>query len=82
MFYVFLCKNILPKIGQNPKLSKRIAELYNLSTAKGLRDISLPSHIYKPSKIVLHLIYKEIIRLICLNRFLKILTFSYISSPN
>ena len=84
LLYVFLTKNVLPKISQNLKLNKRIGEIYNLFAVspKGLRDLGLLSYIYKPSKIVSHLIFKETLCIIVLNRFLNILTFSYISSLN
>ena len=84
IFYAFLTRNALPKISQNLKLAKRVEELYNTfaAQAKGLKDINLLSHIYKPSQILSHLIYKETICLIYFSQFLRILTVSYISSIN
>jgi len=82
MFYVFLCKNILPKVSQNLKLNRRIAEIYNVFAVKGLRDLCLLSHIYQPAKIVSHLVLREVLCLICLGRFIDQITISYMSSLN
>ena len=80
IFYVFLSKNILPKISQNLKLNKRISEIYNTLATRGLKDLNLLSHIYKPSQILSYLIYKETICLVFLQNSLKILTTSYTAS--
>jgi hypothetical protein len=84
IFYAFPTRNALPKISQNLKLAKRVEELYNTfaAQAKGLKDINLLSHIYKPSRILSHLIYKETISLIYFPQSLRISTVSYISSTN
>jgi hypothetical protein len=84
IFYVFLTKHTLPKISQNLKLARRVEELYNAfaAQAKGLKDINLPSHTYKPSQILSHPAYREAICLIYFSQFLRIPTVSYISSIN
>jgi hypothetical protein len=84
IFYAFLTRNALPKISQNLKLAKRVEESYNAwgTQAKGLKDINLPSHIYKPTQILPHPIHKETIRLIHSPQFLRIPTLPYISSTN
>jgi hypothetical protein len=84
IFYAFLTRNALPKISQNLKLAKRVEELYNnwVSQAKGLKDINLLSHIYKPTQILSHSICRETICLIYFSQFLRISTVSYISSIN
>ena len=82
IFYVFLSKEILPRISQNLKLNKRISDIYAGMAAKNLKDLNLLSYIYKPSQILEYLIYKESICLVFLQNSLKILTISYISSLN
>ena len=82
LLYVFLTRNILPKISQNLKLNKRIAENYNSFAIKRLKDLNLLSYIYKPTQILSHLIYKETLCILFLNQFLKIITVAYISSLN
>lgn len=82
MFYVFLTKNILPKISQNLKLNKRIADIYTTFAIKKLKDLGLLSYIYQPSKIISYLIYKETISLLHLNKFLHIITIAFASSLN
>jgi len=82
LFYVFLTKNILPKISQNLKINKRIGEIYNTFATKRLKDINLLSYIYKPTQILSYLVYKETICLIFLNKFLRIITIAFISSLN
>ena len=79
LFYVFLTKNILPKISQNLKINKRIGEIYNTFATKRLKDINLLSYIYKPTQILSYLVYKETICLIFLNKFLRIITIAFIS---
>jgi hypothetical protein len=59
ILYIFVTKNTLPKISQNLKLNRRIIELYNNFSLKGLKDINLLSHIYKPYSILTYSIYKE-----------------------
>ncbi len=69
ILYVFLAKNILPRISQNLKLGKKISDVYNsFSLARG-KDINFLSHIYNPSNILSHSIYKETLCLIFLNKF-------------
>lgn len=82
LFYVFLTKNTLPKIGQNLKLNKKIIEFFNLFSLKGLKDINLLSYIYKPQAILLHRIYKESLCLLTLQKYIEVLTLSYIASLN
>lgn len=81
-FYVFLCKSVLPKVSQNLKLNKRMAEAYGTLATKGLKDLCLLSHIYKPSKIVSHLVLREVLCLICLDRFVSTITIAYMSYLN
>lgn len=81
-FYVFLCKSVLPKVSQNLKLNKRMAEAYGTLATKGLRDLCLLSQIYKPSKIVSHLVLREVLCLLFLDRFAVQLTTSYMSYLN
>jgi len=80
IFYIFLVKIVLPKIGQNLKLNKKLGEVYSVFSSKGLKDINLLSFIYKPSEILSYLIYRETACLIFLNKFVNILTLSYLSS--
>jgi len=80
--HVSSCKNILPKVSQNPKPNKRIAEIYNVFAVKGSRDLCLLSHIYQPAKIVSHSVPREVLRLIRSGRFIDQITISYMSSPN
>jgi hypothetical protein len=82
LFYVFVTKNTLPKIGQNLKLNKKINDFYNIFSLKGLKDINLLSYIYKPSSILLHNIYKESLCLISLQKYTDIIITSYIASLN
>jgi len=84
ILYAFLAKHALPKISQNLKLAKRVEELYTAfaAQAKGLKDINLISHIYKPYQILSHLIFKETISLIYFSQFLRILLVSYVASIN
>jgi hypothetical protein len=83
-FYAFPTRNTSPKISQNLKLAKRVDELYSsfAAQAKGLKDINLPSHIYKPSQISSHPIYKETIGLIYLSQSLRIPTVTPTPSTN
>ena len=81
-FYVFLSKNILPKISQNPKPSKRISETYSLFAIEALKSLNLLSYIYQPSQIPSYLIYKETIRPVSLRNCLRVPTISYIASLN
>lgn len=80
IFYIFLTKIILPKIGQNLKLNKKLGENYSDFSSKGLKDMNLLSFIYKPSEILSYLIYRETACLIFLTKFSNILTLSYLSS--
>lgn len=82
LLYVFFTKNILPKISQNLKLNKRLAENYNNFAIKRLKDLNLLSYIYKPTQILSHLVYKETLCILFLNQFLNIITLAYISSLN
>jgi hypothetical protein len=82
MFYVFLTKNTLPKISQNLKLNKKILELYNNFSIRGLKDVNLLSYIHKPTNILAYLIYKESLCLMFLQQTVKTLTHSYIASIN
>ena len=82
LFYVFLTKKILPKLSQNLKINKRIAEIYNTFATKRLKDINLLSYIYKPTQIISYLVYKETISIIFLNKFSQIITLAFISSLN
>ena len=94
IFYVFLSKNILPKISQNLKLNKRILDIYNaLPAFRGHASVSgqsshnvdgLPglARIYNPSKILAFAVYKETICLIYLRKMVRLLTISYMSSLN
>ena len=82
LLYVFLTRNILPKISQNLKLNKRIAENYNSFAIKRLKDLNLLSYIYNPAQILSHLVYKETLCILFLNRFLETITVAYISSLN
>jgi hypothetical protein len=82
VLYIFISKNVLPKLSQNLKLSKRLIELYNNFGLKEFKDVNLLSYIYKPSHIISYLIYKESICLIYLNIFFNLVTKSYVSSLN
>ena len=82
MFYVFLTRNILPKLSQNLKLNKRLAELYTALAARAPKDMNLLCHLYRAPNILSHLIYKETTSLVFLKKFLKVLTVSYLSSLN
>lgn len=80
MLLVFFTKNTLPKISQNLKLNKRMAELYSSWATPGgvLGDKNLLSHIYKPYNILCFHIYMENVCLIFLCRSIRIVTISYI----
>jgi hypothetical protein len=80
--HVSSCKNILPKVSQNSKPNRRIAEIHNVFAVKGSRDPCLPSHIYQPAKIVSHSVPREVLRLICSGRFIDQITISYMSPSN
>lgn len=82
VFYILLTKIVLPKIGQNLKLNKKLGEVYSTFSVRGLKDTNLLSFIYNPSKIVSYLIYRETTCLIFLQKFVSILTVSYVSSLN
>ena len=82
IFYVFLTKNILPKISQNLKLNKKINELYNIFSLKGLKDINLLSYIYKPYNILTFLIYKESLCLIFLQKSVEKITIAHMACLN
>jgi hypothetical protein len=69
LFYVFLTKNTLPKIGQNLKLNKKINDFLNIFSLKGLKDINLLSYIYKPKAVLLHRIYRETLCIITLQKY-------------
>ena len=61
-------------------VNKKLGEVYSVFSSKGLKDINLLSFIYKPSEILSYLIYRETACLIFLNKFVNILTLSYLSS--
>lgn len=82
IFYVFLTKNTLPKIGQNLKLNKKIHEFLNIFSIKGLKDINLLSHIYNPQEILKHRIYKESLCLIALQKYIDKIIITYITALN
>ena len=84
MLLVFFTKNTLPKISQNLKLNKRMAELYSSWATPGgvLGDKNLLSHIYKPYNILCFHIYMENVCLIFLCRSVRIVTISYILCLN
>nr|BBH42969.1 ATP synthase F0 subunit 8 [Marophrys sp. SRT127] len=86
ILYVFLAKNILPRISQNLKLGKKITEVYNSFSAtvagKGSKDINFLSHIYNPSLILSHSIYKETLCLIYLQKFSRVLTTPFAAACN
>ena len=82
LFYVFLTKNTLPKIGQNLKLNRKLNEFLNVFSLRGLKDINLLSHIYKPQAVLLHRIYKESLCLISLQKYAETITLAYIASLN
>ena len=84
ILYVFLAKNILPRISQNLKLGKKITEVYNSFTlaGKGPKDINFLSHIYNPSHILSHSIYKETLCLIYLQKFSRLLTTPFAAACN
>lgn len=80
IFYIFLTKQILPKLCQNLKLTKKLLNLFGTFATDALKDLNFLSYIYNPSRIVSHLIYKETLSLVFLEKFLQILTLSYLSS--
>jgi hypothetical protein len=82
LFYVFLTKNTLPKIGQNLKLNKKMNDFLNIFSLKGLKDINLLSHIYKPQNIILHRIYKETLCLITLQKYTETILVTFLASLN
>jgi hypothetical protein len=86
IFYVLLSKTVLPKVGQNLKLSKRVAAGCNALAAenceakKGLKHINLLSHIYKPNVLLAYLASREALCIIFLARYADTLISSYLSS--
>ena len=82
IFYIFLIKNTLPKIGQNLKLNKKINQLYNVFSFQGLKDVNLLSHIYKPYNILSYLIYKESLCLLFLQKSIEKITSTHIACLN
>ncbi len=82
LFYVFLTKNTLPKIGQNLKLNKKLGEFLNIFSVKGLKDLNLLSYIYKPQAILLYRVYKESLSIMFLQKHTEIITTTYIACLN
>jgi hypothetical protein len=82
LFYVFLTKNTLPKIGQNLKLNKKLNEFFMVFSLKGLKDLNLLSYIYKPQVILLYRVYKESLSIIFLRRHTENIALAYIASLN
>ena len=82
LFYVFLTKNTLPKIGQNLKLNKKLGEFLNILSVKGLKDLNLLSYIYKPQAILLYRVYKESLSIMFLQKHTEIITTTYIACLN
>ncbi len=82
LFYVFLTKNTLPKIGQNLKLNKKINDFLNIFSLKGLKDINLLSYIYKPKAVLLHRIYRETLCIITLQKYSETIIKTWIASIN
>lgn len=80
--YILLTKNTLPKLSQNLKINKKIIQIFENFSIKGLKDINLLSHIYKPKEIIKHLIYKESLSIIFLKKEIKTIIIAYISSKN
>lgn len=82
LFYVFLTKNILPKISQNLKLNRRINDIFSNFATKRFKDINVLSYIYNPNKLISFLVIKEIISIIFLQKFLNIIIIAFVSSLN
>ncbi len=78
VLYIYLTKNILPKIGQNAKLYKRIADIYTNFSVKRPNI----SYIYQPKNMTNMLIQKESISLVYLNKAVYTITCAFISSLN
>ena len=61
MFYAFVNKDILPRVGHNLKLNRKLSDIFNLCVGKGNGGVSLLTYIYGPSRTLSHAIYAEII---------------------
>jgi hypothetical protein len=80
--YLIVTKSTLPKISQNLKINKKIIQIFENFAIKGLKDINLLSHIYKPKEILKHLVYKESLSIIFLKKEIKTIIIAYIASIN
>jgi hypothetical protein len=80
--YLIVTKSTLPKISQNLKINKKIIQIFENFAIKGLKDINLLSHIYKPKEIIKHLVYKESLSIIFLKKEIKTIILAYIASIN
>lgn len=80
MFYAYVNKDVLPRIGQALKLNRKLAEIYNMCVGKGSQDLNLISYIYGPSRSLSHAIYAEVIYITHSYALARTLTLSYVST--
>lgn len=74
MFYVFLEKHALPKLGQNLKLNRKLSDVYHMCVGKGNGGVSQLAYVYGPTRTLSHAIYAEVI---CLG-WIRILTMTLV----
>jgi hypothetical protein len=80
MFYAYVDKDILPRVGHNLKLNRKLSDIFNLCVGKGNGGVSLLTYIYGPSRTLSHAISAEFICLSLVSAPTSTIVITYVSA--